>query len=35
MRQLMARPFDTLRLRIVGRALVPDTFDNGRYERQP
>lgn len=35
MRQLVARPFDTLRLRIVGGALVPDTFDNGRYERRP
>lgn len=35
MRQLVARPFDTLRLRIVGSALVPDTFDNGRYERRP
>lgn len=35
MRQLAARPFETLRLHIVGGALVPDTFDNGRYERQP
>ena len=35
MRQMAARPFDTLRLHIVGGALVPDTFENGRYERWP
>jgi hypothetical protein len=35
MRQLAARPFDTLRLHIVGGALVPETFENGRYERRP
>ncbi|MEG3175600.1 hypothetical protein U1872_05105 [Sphingomonas sp. RB3P16] len=35
MRQLAARPFDTLRLHIVGGGLVPDTFANGRYERRP
>jgi hypothetical protein len=35
MRRLAARPFDTLRLHVVGGALVPDTFDNGRYERRP
>lgn len=34
-RQLTARPFETLRLRIVGGALVPDSFGQGRYERQP
>jgi len=34
-RQLAARPFDTLRLRMVGSTLVPDSFAKGRYERQP
>ena len=35
MQQVLARPFDTLRLRIVGGALVPDILEKGRYERQP
>lgn len=34
-RQLVVRPFETLRLHIVGGALVPETFGNGRYERRP
>jgi hypothetical protein len=34
MRRLAARPFDS-RLHIVGGALVPETFENGRYERRP
>ena len=35
MGQLAARPFHTLRLHIIGGVLVPDTFENGRYERRP
>ena len=31
--QLAAAPFDTMRLRIDGTALVPDSFGRGRYER--
>lgn len=31
--QLNAAPFDTMRLRIDGTALVPDSFGRGRYER--
>jgi hypothetical protein len=31
--QLNAAPFDTMRLRIDGAALVPDSFGRGRYER--
>lgn len=34
-RQLAALPFDTLRLRIDGHALIPDMMGRGRYERQP
>ncbi|MDE2597351.1 MAG: hypothetical protein KGL44_10780 [Sphingomonadales bacterium] len=32
-RQIIAPPFDVLRLRIAGKALVPDSFGQGRYER--
>lgn len=35
MRQLAAQPFETLHLRIVGGALVPNGAEMGRYERQP
>lgn len=33
--QLVAPPFERLRLRIEGRALIPDEMGRGRYERQP
>jgi hypothetical protein len=35
MRQLASQPFETLHLRIVGGALVPNGAEMGRYERQP
>jgi hypothetical protein len=33
--QLTQPAFDSLELRIEGRALIPDQFGRGRYERQP
>lgn len=33
--QLAAPPFETIRLRIDGAALIPDSMGRGRYERQP
>lgn len=35
LQQLATPPFATLRLRIAGKALLPEGFPNGRYERQP